>query len=93
MRRGQTRRRARLGAAALCLWCLAAVCALALSGCSNHAPPEDRESVTGKTPVVRPEDVHRRSPGGAAVLSPDYRQSLAVDLERKAENGFHGRER
>jgi len=86
MRRGQTRRRARLGAAALCLWCLAAACALALSGCSDDAPPEDRESVTGKTPVVRPEDVHRRSPGGAAVLSPDYRQSLAVDLERKAEN-------
>lgn len=86
MRRGEMRRLARLGAAGLCALCLAAACALALSGCSDDAPPEDRESVTGKTPVVRPEDVHRRSPGGAAVLSPDYRQSLAADLEQKAEN-------
>ncbi|WP_300159393.1 hypothetical protein [Solidesulfovibrio sp.] len=67
-------------AAAAGLFLVAALLA-GLWGCSDDAPPSDKETVTGKTPVVRPEDVHRRGPGGAAVLAPDYRQSLAADLE------------
>ncbi len=51
-----------------------------LVGCSDDAPPKGPEAVTGKTPVVRPEDVHVRGPGGAAVLAPDYRQGLTADL-------------
>ena len=39
-----------LGLAALFL-------AAALAGCSDDAPPETPDAVTGKTPVVRPEDV------------------------------------
>ncbi len=60
---------------------LVAVPLAGLWGCSDDAPQNDKETVTGKTPVVRPEDVHRRGSGGAAVLAPDYRQSLAADLD------------
>ena len=67
-----------LGLAALFL-------AAALAGCSDDAPPETPDAVTGKTPVVRPEDVHVRGTGGAAVLAPDYRQGLTADLPADAE--------
>lgn len=66
-------------------WAVALAVGLALlplcHGCSDDPPPEEAERVTGKTPVVRPEDVHRRGSGGAAVLSPDYRQALTASLE------------
>ncbi|EHJ46430.1 hypothetical protein DFW101_0413 [Solidesulfovibrio carbinoliphilus subsp. oakridgensis] len=74
-RRGQA---VALGLAALFLFLL-------LAGCSDDAPPESPDAVTGKTPVVRPEDVHVRGTGGAAVLAPDYRQGLAADLPAEAE--------
>jgi L,D-peptidoglycan transpeptidase YkuD (ErfK/YbiS/YcfS/YnhG family) len=67
-----------LGLAALFL-------AAALAGCSDDAPPETPDAVTGKTPVVRPEDVNVRGTGGAAVLAPDYRQGLTADLPAEAE--------
>uniref|UniRef100_I2Q2F2 Uncharacterized protein n=1 Tax=Desulfovibrio sp. U5L TaxID=596152 RepID=I2Q2F2_9BACT len=74
-RRGQA---VALGLAALFLFFL-------LAGCSDDAPPESPDAVTGKTPVVRPEDVHVRGAGGAAVLAPDYRQGLTADLPAGAE--------
>lgn len=52
---------------------LAAV--LALFGCSDDPPPP-ADAVAGKTPVVRPEDVHGQAPAGATVLAPDYRREF-----------------
>ncbi|EKO40009.1 MAG: hypothetical protein B193_1230, partial [Solidesulfovibrio magneticus str. Maddingley MBC34] len=48
---------------------------LALAGCSEDPSGEVERGPAGKTPVVRPEDVHG---GGraAAVLAPDYRQDM-----------------
>jgi L,D-peptidoglycan transpeptidase YkuD (ErfK/YbiS/YcfS/YnhG family) len=57
-----------------------------LAGCSDKPPAQDEEAdVTGKTPVVRPEDVHRRGAGGSAVLAPDYLRDLHPDAEASAE--------
>ncbi|MHC1711491.1 MAG: hypothetical protein AB9872_04985 [Solidesulfovibrio sp.] len=68
--------------------CLALFVALAvLAGCSEEPPAETADSVKGKTPVVRPEDVHGQQGGGANVLSPDYRQGLTSGLEADAERG------
>lgn len=60
--------------------------ALALwgQGCSDDPRTDDKETVIGKTPVVRPEDVHRPGAGGAAVLSPDYREGLTANLDAPA---------
>ncbi|UJX41016.1 hypothetical protein K9F62_20420 [Desulfovibrio sp. JY] len=70
--------------------CRAAACLLVLllvavfvAGCSDDAPSEDAHSVQGKTPVVRPEDVHTRG-GGASVLAPDYRQEMTADMDAAA---------
>ncbi|WP_428568183.1 MAG: hypothetical protein ACP59X_09020 [Solidesulfovibrio sp. DCME] len=60
---------------------------LASLGCSEDPPAGDRETLTGKTPVVRPEDVHGRGAGGAAVLAPDYRQDLSASLEAGPAGG------
>ncbi|MHC1789709.1 hypothetical protein [Solidesulfovibrio sp.] len=54
---------------------------LALVGCSEEPGGEGGGGVAGKTPVVRPEDVHGPGGGRAAVLAPDYRQNLAAGLE------------
>jgi len=55
-------------------------------GCSDKPPAQEEEAdVTGKTPVVRPEDVHRRGAGGSAVLAPDYLRDLHPDAEAPAE--------
>lgn len=59
--------------------CLALV--LLSQGCSDDPRTDDKETVIGKTPVVRPEDVHRQGAGGAAVLSPDYREGLTASLD------------
>ncbi|OLN28624.1 hypothetical protein DVDV_1499 [Desulfovibrio sp. DV] len=61
-----------LGAAGL-------VC-LALAGCSDEPARDGGQGVTGKTPVVRPEDVYGPSGGRAAVLAPDYRQGMTPGL-------------
>ena len=59
---------------------------ISLAGCSDKPPAQDEEAdVTGKTPVVRPEDVHRRGAGGSAVLAPDYLRDLHPDAEAPAE--------
>jgi L,D-peptidoglycan transpeptidase YkuD (ErfK/YbiS/YcfS/YnhG family) len=58
----------RLGAASLLL--------LALGGCSEEPAGEVGSGPAGKTPVVRPEDVHGPGGGRAAVLAPDYRQGM-----------------
>lgn len=53
-----------------------------LAGCSDAPPAQEADGeVTGKTPVVRPEDVHLRGAGGSAVLAPDYRRDLHPDAE------------
>jgi len=57
--------------------------AVFVAGCSDDAPSEDANSVQGKTPVVRPEDVHTRG-GGASVLAPDYRQEMTADMDAAA---------
>ncbi|KHK02753.1 hypothetical protein NY78_1703 [Desulfovibrio sp. TomC] len=49
---------------------------LVLTGCSDEPAGDDGGRVTGKTPVVRPEDVYGPNGGRAAVLSPDYRQDM-----------------
>lgn len=50
-------------------------------GCSDDpSPRETADPAMGKTPVVRPEDVHGRGGGGSAVLAPDYRHDLAAGL-------------
>ncbi len=60
---------------------LIGILAVGLAGCSDDAPPrEPNDAVQGKTPVVRPEDVHRKDSGGAAVLAPDYRRDLAAGM-------------
>ncbi len=59
--------------------------ALVLPGCSDAPENDVSDAVKGKTPVVRPEDVHGRG-GGAAVLAPDYRQALAADLDATANS-------
>jgi L,D-peptidoglycan transpeptidase YkuD (ErfK/YbiS/YcfS/YnhG family) len=59
--------------------CAAALVCLALAGCSEE-PARDAGGVAGKTPVVRPEDVHGPGGGRAAVLSPDYRQAMTPGL-------------
>jgi L,D-peptidoglycan transpeptidase YkuD (ErfK/YbiS/YcfS/YnhG family) len=48
---------------------------LALAGCSEEPAGEVERGPAGKTPVVRPEDVHG-SGRAAAVLAPDYRQDM-----------------
>jgi L,D-peptidoglycan transpeptidase YkuD (ErfK/YbiS/YcfS/YnhG family) len=58
--------------------CLAAVLSVCLIGCSEEPSHEAADSVAGKTPVVRPEDVQGQGAGGAVVLAPDYRQQLAA---------------
>ncbi|EFL49208.1 conserved hypothetical protein [Solidesulfovibrio fructosivorans JJ]] len=59
-----------------------------VAACSDDAPSEDAASVRGKTPVVRPEDVHARGGnGGASVLAPDYRQKMTADLDAEARAG------
>ena len=59
----------RLGAASLVV--------LALAGCSEEPADEVERGPAGKTPVVRPEDVHGQGAGrAAAVLAPDYRQDM-----------------
>ena len=60
---------------------------LGLAGCSDEPPGDDGGGVAGKTPVVRPEDVHGQGSGRAAVLSPDYRQALTAGLERDGAGG------
>jgi L,D-peptidoglycan transpeptidase YkuD (ErfK/YbiS/YcfS/YnhG family) len=74
--RAVCRRAARAGLLGGCL-------ALALwgQGCSDDPRTDAKETVIGKTPVVRPEDVHRPGAGGAAVLSPDYREGLTANLD------------
>ncbi|MFU2207059.1 hypothetical protein [Solidesulfovibrio sp. C21] len=62
---------------------LALVLAWGVAGCSDGAPSDDASSVRGKTPVVRPEDVHTRG-GGASVLAPDYRQEMTADMDAAA---------
>ena len=50
---------------------------LALAGCSEEPAGEVERGPAGKTPVVRPEDVHGQGAGrAAAVLAPDYRQDM-----------------
>jgi L,D-peptidoglycan transpeptidase YkuD (ErfK/YbiS/YcfS/YnhG family) len=50
---------------------------LALAACSEEPAGEVEHGPAGKTPVVRPEDVHGQGAGrAAAVLAPDYRQDM-----------------
>lgn len=58
----------------------AALVCLVLTGCSDEPAGDSGQSVTGKTPVVRPEDVYGPSGNRAAVLSPDYRQGMTPVL-------------
>ncbi|WP_246198125.1 hypothetical protein [Solidesulfovibrio aerotolerans] len=60
------------------------------AGCSDEPAGDDAGGVAGKTPVVRPEDVHGQGNGRAAVLSPDYRQALTAGLERDGAGGTAG---
>ncbi|MEL7638886.1 MAG: hypothetical protein AAGU21_04500 [Solidesulfovibrio sp.] len=78
MRPGRRGASSRLAAFTLVL---ALAFVLVCQGCSEDRPAGDKDSLTGKTPVVRPEDVHGRGAGGAAVLAPDYRQGLSASLE------------
>ena len=63
---------------------------LGLAGCSDEPAGDDGRGVAGKTPVVRPEDVHGQGGGRAAVLSPDYRQALTAGLESAGTGGPAG---
>ncbi len=59
----------------------AALLVLALAGCSEEPSGEVEHGPAGKTPVVRPEDVHGQGAGrAAAVLAPDYRQDMKPGL-------------
>lgn len=50
---------------------------LVLAACSEEPAGEVEHGPAGKTPVVRPEDVHGQGAGrAAAVLAPDYRQDM-----------------
>lgn len=69
---------------------LVAALGLGLAGCSDEPAGDDAGGVAGKTPVVRPEDVHGQGSGRAAVLSPDYRQVLTAGLERDGAGGAAG---
>lgn len=77
LRRDRSRRLAWLGMLLLAVWGL-------LGGCSDDAPPRDDHAVTGKTPVVRPEDLYNQATG-TAVLAPDYRSAVHPE-ETAAEN-------
>lgn len=70
-------------AAVLCLVCL--LLAGLTGGCSEDAPSGSVSTVKGKTPVVRPEDVHGgKGEGGTSVLAPDYRQGMTAALDAAA---------
>ena len=68
----------------LFLFFLAILWALSIVGCANDTDPDADDAIKGKTPVLRPEDVHGQGTGGAAILSPDYRQGLTADLDAVA---------
>lgn len=59
----------------------------ALVGCSDEPADEDSQRVAGKTPVVGPQDVFGKGPGGSEALAPDYRQALTPGLETGASGG------
>lgn len=63
-------------------WLAVLVCCLAVGllwGCSDDAPPQQADAVTGKTPVIRPEDAKERGGSGSAVLAPDYRRDMVPE--------------
>lgn len=50
-----------------------------IGGCSDDAPPQNGKVVTGKTPVIRPEDAKAQE-RGSAVLAPDYRRDMVAEV-------------
>jgi|GEM_PF-815687 len=64
--------------------------ALLLPCCSDEPARDAADTIKGKTPVVRPEDVQGQGSGGASVLAPDYRQALVAGLDAAANRAASG---